>query len=237
MTALILSAGGMFAAWEAGVWKVLSRLIRPDMYIGASAGAWNAWLLASGVTPSELESEWLDPAAHNLLRFGLHRAGILAAGPLHQKARELAERFRPRAPVALTMVELPRLRVRLVRNGDITWRHLAATCSIPFCFPPVAIDGRRYVDGGLMGALPVWAAEEMGADRAIAINAWNKAPFRVLHRAVARRHSAKLEVIRIDPSRDLGSVMSSLRWDERNICNWIRMGEEDANRAASSITM
>jgi NTE family protein len=227
----------MFAAWEVGVWKVLHALVRPDVFIGASAGAWNAWLLASGLTPDQMEREWLDSSAHSLLRFGLHRTGILSPEPLHKKARELAERFRPRMPVALTMVEVPRMRVRLVRDREITWRHLAATCSIPFCFPPVEIGGRRYVDGGFMGALPVWAADELGADRAIAINAWNKAPFRLLHRAIGRRHSAKLQVIRIDPSRDLGSVVSSLRWKECNIRNWIRLGEEDANRAASSFTM
>jgi len=234
MTALILSAGGMFAAWEAGVWRVLHRRIQPDIFIGASAGAWNAWLLASGVTPDDLVREWLDPAAHDLLRLGPHRSGILSAAPLHAKARDLAARFHPHVPVALTMVELPRLRLRLVRGPDIDWRHLAATCSIPFCFPPVKIDGRYYVDGGLMGALPVWAADELGATRAIAINAWNKLPFRVLHRAIAHRHSPALEVTRISPSRDLGSLISSLRWNERNIRDWIALGEEDANRAIAT---
>jgi NTE family protein len=237
LTALVLSAGGMFAAWEAGVWKVLHRVLRPDVFIGASAGAWNAWLLASGMTPEELEREWLDPSSHNLLRFGPHRAGFLSPEPLHRKAKELANRFHPRFPVAITMVEVPRMRLRLVRDGEITWRHLAASCSIPLCFPPVEIEGRRYVDGGLMGALPVWAADELGASRAIAVNAWNKLPFRILHGAIARRHSSSLEVIRINPSRNLGSLISSLRWNERNIREWIRLGEEDANRWANSITM
>jgi len=49
-TALVLSAGGMFAAWEAGVWNVLHKRVRPDMIVGASAGAWNAWVLAGGGT-------------------------------------------------------------------------------------------------------------------------------------------------------------------------------------------
>ena len=83
----------------------------------------------------------------------------------------------------------------------------------------------------------MWAADEVGATRAIAVNAWNKLPFRVLHRAIGRRHSADLEVIRIEPSRDLGSLAASMRWSERNIREWIALGEEDANRAATSFTM
>src|ERR1039458_5392786 len=46
-TALVLSAGGMFGAWEVGVWKTLSRHLRPDCIVGASAGAWNGWMIAA----------------------------------------------------------------------------------------------------------------------------------------------------------------------------------------------
>ena len=236
-TALVLSAGGMFAAWEAGVWKVLHKHVRPDMIIGASAGAWNAWALAGGATPEDLVREWLDPQKRHLLQLGLHRAGILRPDALHRKAHELAERYRPRVPFGLTMVEVPSMRLRLVRGPEVTWRHLAATCSIPFCFPPVRIEGRYYVDGGWRGALPLWAAEEMGARRAIAVNAWTVGAFRLLHRAVARRASAALEVIRVEASRDLGSVMASMRWREPDIRRWIEMGERDATLVVTSITM
>jgi len=236
-TALVLSAGGMFAAWEAGVWNVLHKRVRPDMIVGASAGAWNGWLLAGGGTPEDLVREWLDPEKRHLLQPGLHLAGILRPEALHRKAHELAERFRPRIPFGLTLVEVPGMRLRLVRGEEVTWRHLAATCSIPFCFPPVLIDGRYYVDGGWRGALPLWAAEAMGARRAIAVNAWTVGPFRLLHKVIGRRHSAALEVIRIDAPRTLGSVVSSMRWNEANIRRWIEMGERDATLAATSITM
>jgi NTE family protein len=221
----------MFAAWEAGVWNVLHKRVRPDMIVGASAGAWNGWLLAGGGTPEDLVREWLAPEKRQLLRPGLHRAGILRPDALHRKAHELAERFHPRIPFGLTMVEVPGMRVRLVRGEEITWRHLAATCSVPFCFPPVRIEGRYYVDGGLLGALPLWAAEEMGARRAIAFKAWTVGPFRLLHRVAGRRPSAALEVNRIEPSQPLGSVVSSMRWSEANIRRWIEMGERDSGSA------
>ena len=48
----------MFAAWEAGVWNVLHKRVRPDMIVGSAAGAWNGWLLAGGGTPEDLVREW-----------------------------------------------------------------------------------------------------------------------------------------------------------------------------------
>ena len=227
----------MFAAWEAGVWNVLHKHVRPDMIVGASAGAWNGWVLAGGGTPEDLVREWLDPDKRRLLQPGLHRAGILRPDALHRQAHELAERYRPRIPFGLTMVEVPGMRLRLVRGPEITWRHLAAACSIPFCFPPVRIEGRYYVDGVWQNALPLWAAEEMGARRAIALNAWTVRPVQLLQRVIGRRPSPALEVIRLEPSRTLGPVLASMRWREADIRRWIEMGEKDANRVATSITM
>jgi NTE family protein len=229
-TALVLSAGGMFAAWEAGVWKSLSGRFKPDLIVGASAGAWNGWAIAAGCSAEELIREWMDSATA--------RIGLFHAEELDQRARELFLRYQPRIPFGLTVVEVPRLRGRLVRGPEITWRHLAATCTIPFGFPPVPIQGRRYVDGGLLGALPLWAAEEMGATRAIAVNALTALPFRILHKAMrGRRASAALEVIRIEPSTQLGSLRDAVCWSRANVERWIEQGARDANRVATSITM
>jgi predicted acylesterase/phospholipase RssA len=231
-TALVLSAGGMFAAWEAGAWKTLSRRFQPDMIAGTSAGAWVGWAIAGGATPEELASEWLDPRTARIMQPGLHRSGWLRSGELHRRARELFERYRPRVPFGLTVVELPLLRARLVREGEITWRHLAATCAIPLGFAPVEIAGRSYVDGGLLGALPLWAASEMGADRALALDALNTWHFRAL-RAVLRprRPRRPLVVERIEPSMPLGSLRDAVRWSGGNIARWIEQGERDAARA------
>lgn len=237
-TALVLSAGGLYAAWQVGVWKALRARFQPDVVVGASAGAWNGWSIAGGSTPEELAAEWLDPLTAGLMQPGLHASGVLRPDALYAKARELATRFRPRMPFALTMVELPGLHVRLVRDGEITWRHLAATSAIPFGFPPVRIDGKLYVDGGVKGGLPLWAAERMGARRAIALNVLTALPFRVLRRLLPpRRPSSALEVILIEPSMPLGPLGHAVRWSRDRILHWIELGERDGNRAMSSITM
>src|ERR1039457_6584211 len=56
--ALVLSAGGMFGAYQAGVWNVLSRRFQPDLVVGTSAGALNGWAIAGGCPPAELVDMW-----------------------------------------------------------------------------------------------------------------------------------------------------------------------------------
>src|SRR6266540_2616244 len=58
-TALVLSAGGMFGAYQAGAWSVLSEVVKPDLVIGASIGSLNGWLIAGGSSAAELEQRWL----------------------------------------------------------------------------------------------------------------------------------------------------------------------------------
>src|ERR1039457_1113166 len=223
MTALVLSAGGLWAAWEVGAWGVLRERFRPDLIVGTSAGAWNGWAIAGGCTPEELARWWLDPATGGVVRFGLHATGFLQGEPLRAKARELFERFQPRVPFALTTVEIPRLRCHIVRDGDITWQHLAASGAIRCACPPVEIGGRHYVDGGMRGALPLWAAQELGATRAVALNVLNTPVFRLLHRSMLQRTAgASLEVVRIEPSRRLGRLRDAVTWSAGNIERGIR---------------
>src|SRR5215469_14923158 len=98
MPALVLSAGGLWAAWEVGAWKVLWESFRPDLIVGASAGAWIGWAIAGGATPEEIAAEWLDPRTGHIMKFGLHATGCLRPEGLCEKARELFERSRPKIP-------------------------------------------------------------------------------------------------------------------------------------------
>ena len=229
-TALVLSAGGMWTAWEVGVWSVLREDLRPDIVVGASAGAWIGCAIAGGASPDDLRREWMDP--------GMAKVFQSRPARLYEKAQQLHQRYPPRTPFALTIVEVPSLRSRVVREREITWQHLAATGAIPCVFPPVKIDGRRYVDGGLRAGLPLWAAEELGATRAIALNVLNTPLFRVLHRVMwGQRPSAKLEVVRIEPSERLGTLRDAVAWNPKNVARWITLGERDALRAMSSVRM
>jgi len=237
-TALVLSAGGMWAAWEVGACKVLLKRFEPDLVVGASAGAWNGWAIAGGVPLDELARQWLDPRTAQIMQFAPHLGACFRPHVLLERSRELFERSRPKLPFGLTVVEVPRLKLHLVRDGAITWRHLAATCAIPLAFPPVHIDGKRYVDGGLRGALPLWAAERMGATRAIALNVLNTRGFRLLHKTMRGvLPGAGLDVVTIEPSVRLGTLREAIVWSAENIRRWMELGEQDAIRMATSVRM
>src|SRR4051812_36510746 len=112
--ALVLSAGGLWAAWQVGAWQVLRESFQPDVIVGASAGSWNGWALAGGATAEELAAYWMEVATGRVMQFGLHRAGFLRGEPLLAASRELFARYQPRVPFALTLVEVPSLRSHIV---------------------------------------------------------------------------------------------------------------------------
>jgi NTE family protein len=240
--ALVLSAGGAFAAYQAGAWEVLSARFSPDVVVGASAGALNAWAVAGGATPSELTELWLDPACAGA--FTIRRRpglGVFDPAPLHTRIEALWKAYRPRMQVGIVAVELRSLRPRLFRNGEITWRHLAASCALPFGYPPVRLGGKLHVDGGLLDALPLWAAAEMGATQIVAIDVFDRAPSSPL-RAVVRGFRvvmprppsvpAGIETRLIVPSENLGSSRKAVFWDPAAVERWIALGRADAASGA-----
>jgi predicted acylesterase/phospholipase RssA len=245
-TALVLSGGGMFGAYQAGVWRALSGRVSPQIVIGASVGALNGWLIAAGVTAEELVEMWLDPAAGALMtyaRFGRSWGGVFDPRPLRERAKHLVDRYTPRVDYGAVLIELPWLRPALIRNADVSWRHLVASCSVPFGFPPVRIGGAFYCDGGLLEATPVWAAAAMGATRVIAVNASRFIPPRTVGMLVSgmrlvgkmqgrmRRVEGGPEVTLITPEHFLGKMRDGAAWRKENIQRWIELGESDAHAA------
>jgi predicted acylesterase/phospholipase RssA len=243
-TALVLSAGGMFGAYQAGAWRAIAELAPPDIVVGTSVGALNGWLIASGCTPDHLIERWLDPAAGEALKlFPDHgwRNGWFDPAPLRAQAEQVWSQYQPRLPFGLVVVELRGLHARLVRYPDITPDHLQATCSIPLFLPAVRIGGKRYLDGGLFEKLPIWAALEMGATRIIAIDSlpnvgkwWLHLGINIAHAFKPTRHyPAGLDLTVISPSGTLGDANDAVFWKRGNMERWIDMGMRDATRALS----
>ena len=241
-TALVLSAGGMFGAYQAGAFRAIAELAPPDIVVGVSVGALNGWSIAGGCTPDRLIEHWLDPSAGDALQlFPNHgwRNGWFDPAPLRAQAERIWTQYKPRMPFGLVMVQLRGLHPRLVRHPHITPAHLHATCSIPVFLPPVRIDGRRYLDGGIFEKLPIWAALEMGATRIIAIDSlprvgrwWLHLGIRIAHSfKPIRRYPRDLDVTMISPSGTLGDANDAVFWKRGNIERWVNMGEQDALRS------
>jgi NTE family protein len=210
--------------------------------VGASAGALNGWAIAGGCSPDELIADWLDPANAKLmaLRFPFPPwAGVFNPKQLTARVDRLMARFQPRIPYALTTVEVPRLELRLVEGKEIRAEHLLATCAIPCGFPAVRLDGRTLVDGGFLSVLPLWAAAQMGATRAVAIHAMPVMPSRLARwtvgafRSIARQPagSENLDVRLIAPTRPATRLREFVRWNRIRIEALIEMGYQDARAA------
>src|SRR5579864_6679356 len=166
MKALVLSAGGMYGAYQAGAWKALADVFQPDLIVGASIGAVNGWAIAGGCDPGELIRRWLSLDDSARPRWKLPRTilgGILDTRSLERATREIYESFRPKVDFALVATDLLKLQPRIFRAQQMSCAHLLASTAVPVLFDPVRLDGRLYWDGGLLAAVPLWAAAELGA--------------------------------------------------------------------------
>jgi len=247
MNALVLSAGGMFGAYQAGAWKVLVDIFRPDLIVGASIGAVNGWAIAGGCSPDELTEMWLslDAAEHYRWKFPAGPfGGVLDSRPIQRTIHRIYDSYAPRAPYAMVLTDLMRLRPRIFRAHEVNWQHLAAGTAIVGIFDQVRIDGTLYSDGGLLSAVPLWAAAELGATRALVIDVLPEPPGIIARTFVSatkilspfRPPSIEsLEILRLSPPRLLGAPLDAIYWKRRNIEEWIRAGELAAGELEHSI--
>src|SRR5581483_7327689 len=134
-TALVLSGGGMFGAWQAGAWRALAPHLHPDLVVGASVGSLNGRAIAGGATPEQLIEWWLTP-----------EIGLFAKLP--ETIQTMIERYPLQTRYAAVLTDSLRIKPAIFQDGEVTWQHLAASCAIPFVLPQYKIKGRWYSDGG-----------------------------------------------------------------------------------------
>ncbi len=223
MRALVLSGGGLFGAWQAGAWAALAGRFQPDLIVGTSVGSLNGYAIACGASPERLRELWLTEQS----------AGF---SQLTTSIRALTE-HPARIDFAAVITDLLRLKPRIVRGPEVTSRHLAASCAVPFFLPQVRIDGRLYSDGGLLNPLPVWAAVELGATEIVALHALPEIPspllkpFVLAFRAMFGVNPPVPESVSLRtilPSRRLGSMHDAMRWKRENVERWLDLGYRDA---------
>ena len=247
MNALVLSAGGMYGAYQAGAWKALADVFQPELVVGASIGALNGWAIAGGCSPGELIERWLNLGEASRYRWKFPAGffgGVLDSDPLQRSIREIYESYTPRVEFATVLTDLLRLRPRIFHGREITWRHLVAATAIPGIFDQVRIDGRLYSDGGLLAALPLWAAAELGATKALVIDVLPETPGLVAKifvggvRVFSRFRAVvppSLQAVTVSPGRLLGPPLDCIFWKRKNVERWIEQGEKDALALKHSI--
>ena len=174
---LVLGAGAARGFAHIGVIKALeAQGIRPDIVVGSSAGSVIAALLASGLNGNDMNRLALNLDEATIADWGLPfagRFGGLIKGDALQNMvnREVQNKTieQMRSPLGVVATELQSGKGVLFRTGN-TGLAVRASCSVPGVFQPAVINGKEYVDGGLVAPVPVSYARQMGATLVIAVN-------------------------------------------------------------------
>ncbi len=179
-TAFVLSGGASLGAIHVGMLRALVDTgERPDLIVGTSVGAVNAGWIASRPDAAGirgLADLWISLSRKDI--FPTHPfAGTMAMlgrrthlVPNNGLRRLLAEKLQftrlEDAPVPLHVVATDVISGMdvLLSSGNAV-DAIAASAAIPGVFPPVTIDGRDLMDGGVVNNTPISHAVALGADR------------------------------------------------------------------------
>ena len=175
---LALGGGAARGFAHVGVIAVLEEAgFRPHLVVGTSAGSLVAALYASGKTSAQLQqtalsmeevaiTDWMLP----IIGRGMFRGDALARYVNELVAGRLLENMV--IPLGVVATDLGTGNAVLFQRGD-TGTAVRASSAVPAVFVPVKINGRDYVDGGLVTPVPVRFARQMGADVVIAVDISN----------------------------------------------------------------
>lgn len=155
---------------------LVERGLRPDLVLGTSVGALNGALYAADPERAveRLTALWQDFAHNDPFDASLiEQAGTIARTWTHlhgnhRLRRLLLEHLGVRrfeeleVPFACVAASIEDAAARWFDRGDLIGALLAST-AIPGLLPPVEIDGRHHVDGGLVDSIPVDRAVLLGA--------------------------------------------------------------------------
>jgi predicted acylesterase/phospholipase RssA len=169
---LVLGAGGIRGCAHAGAIRVLRDAGIPiDLVVGASVGAIFGFSLAAGVPPEHQEEIVRRSTALDMVRFYGGRLRLDRANPFARLVWEAGagRRFEDLPmPFTVMATDMETHEVVAFDRGPVL-PAIEASIAVPFVARPAAIDGRFYMDGGLLDTAPVHVARSMGADLVIAI--------------------------------------------------------------------
>jgi NTE family protein len=185
-TAFVFAGGGSLGAIEAGMLRELVAWgMTPDFVVGASAGAINGAYFACNPHiegTRTLESLWrtirraevmpwtwagmfnmLRGRRHHLVEpIGLHRLLSRHFGDKQVESTAL--------PLHVVATDMKTGEEVVLSSGNIVDTVLASA-AIPGVFPPVQINGRALIDGGVANNTPVSTAVRLGATRIVVLPA------------------------------------------------------------------
>lgn len=224
----MLGGGGHLGAYEVGMMRALLEAgIKPDLILGTSVGAINGSVLAADPTAeavARLEQLWTS-----LRRGGVFESTLFArlstaartGTHLYSNAtlRRMLESDLPvtrieelTVPFQCVAASIERAAEHWFTSGPIADAVLAS-CAVPGLLPPVVVDGKHYLDGGLVDSIPVGRAIALGARTIYVLHVGRlEQPLRPPRRAwevaavsfeIARRHRFARDTANLPPGVDV----------------------------------
>ena len=182
-TGLVLEGGALRTIFSSGVCDALldAGVPLPDYVVGVSAGiAYGASYLSGQsrrnlklVTAYARDRRYMgmrnlaDPG--NRAYFGLKFVYETIPNELVPYDYDAFEAYPGTVEAVVTNLRTGQAEYMEVPRRDYTNTLLRATCAIPLMFPPIALNGEFYFDGGCADPIPWKHAFDMGCERVVVI--------------------------------------------------------------------
>lgn len=171
--AVVLGAGASRGFAHIGVLKVLEANGIPiNMIVGTSAGSLVASLYAYGYNPYDIQKIALSIQKSDVADFGISDNGFIKGQRLQDfvnKAVRNTPIEKMKVPLYIVATDLQSGQETIFGRGNAGMA-VRASCSIPGVFQPESINGREYVDGGVVSPVAVDVARKYGANLVIAVD-------------------------------------------------------------------
>lgn len=153
-----LSGGGMRGVAHIAVLRALEEYgLKPDVISGTSAGAIVGAFYAAGKSTDELAELVKNETFFSRSSIRFSTQGIFNPLFLRNIFKKYfsEDDFRiMKMPLYVAASELTQGKIEYFSEGAL-FDALMASASVPFIFPPVILDGKFYVDGGVLNNLPI----------------------------------------------------------------------------------
>jgi NTE family protein len=177
-TGLALGGGGARGLAHIGVLQAIEESKIPiDAIAGSSMGGLIAALYAAGVNLKDIEHEAIKLSKLTnlvkLIELSSPRRGLFKTDRIKSYLYELLGIDRQieelPLPLALTAVDLISRKKVILTRGSLINAIMATTC-VPGLFPPIEMENKILVDGGVLNNVPADIVRKMGAELVIAVD-------------------------------------------------------------------